>query len=404
MGYNDFSGEVFGDLIGDDGAGDYVMGDMGDDAGAYIMGGIVGGIVGDDAGFSLRPRIPAAVRNRVRQAQGMLRRYGPVAAQMDPRVAQAVALANRYGVTAGELIGFGADPAPVAVARPAGLPAGVQFKPHFDPRVVQYNGFSPTKARRVPLGFTSTAVVPAAGTAQVISRPQVPMRVERLVVPSDIAGLFAVTDLKVGNKSQFPASGAIPARGFQENAVGVELQGDTAYPAIDIVIEVLNISAATPATFRAMLVGETVQELSSSLFSKQIERLMYKITFCLESFKGPSPGAAATLRTMLDALTSVNVQWLRANPNAPSLYASGVVYQREPPGREDWQDIPCTLRRRNGDCEDLACWRAAELVVRSGIPAFAQFKWRKQPNGTLYHIVVQLPNGQIEDPSRVLGM
>lgn len=260
MGYNDFSGEVFGDLIGDDGAGDYVMGD---DAGAYIMGGIVGGIVGDDAGFSLRPRMPAAVANRVRQAQGMLRRYGPVAAQMHPGVAQGLALANRYGVTAGDLIGFGADPAPVAVARPAGLPAGVQFKPHFDPRVVQYNGFAPTKARRVPLGFTSTAVVPAAGTAQVISRPQVPMRVERLVVPSDIAGLFAVTDLKVGNKSQFPASGAIPARGFQENAVGVELQGDTAYPAIDIVIEVLNISAATPATFRAMLVGETVQELFS---------------------------------------------------------------------------------------------------------------------------------------------
>jgi hypothetical protein len=77
---------------------------------------------------------------------------------------------------------------------------------------------------------------------------------------------------------------------------------------------------------------------------------------------------------------------------------------REPPGREDWQDIPETIRRGDGDCEDLACWRAAELNVKQGIRAFPTFRWRVRGTGTLYHILVQYPNGQIEDPSRMLGM
>ena len=132
---------------------------------------------------------------------------------------------------------------------------------------------------------------------------------------------------------------------------------------------------------------------------------MYKVQFCLDSFQGPSESSGKILRCLLDTLTSANIEWLKKNPGAPSLYSSGVFYLREPPGREDWQDIPCTLRRRNGDCEDLACWRAAELIVRQGIPAFAQFRWRKRnEGGTLYHIIVQYPDGRIEDPSKLLGM
>jgi hypothetical protein len=57
------------------------------------------------------------------------------------------------------------------------------------------------------------------------------------------------------------------------------------------------------------------------------------------------------------------------------------------------------------NCEDLACWRAAELRVRYGIQAEPTFIWKLRPNGGyLYHILVKLPDGRIEDPSRTLGM
>lgn len=279
---------VMGDIIGD-AEGEYVAGEGG------IFGTGEGGIFGDDAsGFNPLKKVNALKRKVLRATLHrmpgwrLLRQYGPNAAQMYPPAAAALSVAKRLGINPftsgddasgdtlmmgddssgdmvmgdiiGELIAMGAMAAPgpgQAVRLPG--PGNVAFQPHFNPRVVDYRGFSPTKPRRIPMGFESTAAILAGGTARIISRPQVPMRVERLIVPSDIAGLFTITDLKVGNKSQFPASGSIPARIFQENAVGVDLQGDTAYPAIDIVIEVQNVSGAA-AVFRAGLVGMTVQE------------------------------------------------------------------------------------------------------------------------------------------------
>lgn len=57
------------------------------------------------------------------------------------------------------------------------------------------------------------------------------------------------------------------------------------------------------------------------------------------------------------------------------------------------------------NCEDLACWRAAELTVRGGVKATPTFRFKPRANGSmLYHIVVLLPDGSIEDPSKKLGM
>lgn len=83
----------------------------------------------------------------------------------------------------------------------------------------------------------------------------------------------------------------------------------------------------------------------------------------------------------------------------PPLYASGVRYRREPPGRERWQLPPETLRRRFGDCEDLSIWRAGELLA-AGRDAWPVV-YRSGPR-TL-HVVVDR-GGWIEDPSRALGM
>jgi hypothetical protein len=134
---------------------------------------------------------------------------------------------------------------------------------------------------------------------------------------------------------------------------------------------------------------------------------MYRITFVINLFKGEHdrPLSHDTLRTLLFALMHVDELYLRAHPETPPLYQTGVRYQEEPPGQEDWQDIPTTIALKIGDCEDLACWRAAELRVKYGIQAVPTFVWKKRANGGyLYHILVRHPDGRVEDPSRALGM
>lgn len=116
----------------------------------------------------------------------------------------------------------------------------------------------PTKAREYPLGFASTAAVGAGASGVVTAQPQVPFRIDRLVVPSDIAGLFTIDDLKVGKNSQFAATGSVPARIFQENGVGVCLKGDTAQVSMLVTLNVTNISGGA-ATFRAAVIGPAVE-------------------------------------------------------------------------------------------------------------------------------------------------
>ena len=116
----------------------------------------------------------------------------------------------------------------------------------------------PTKAREFPLGFESPLAVPAGNTATITSRPQIPFRGERLIVPSDIAGSFSILDLRVGKNSQFTSSGAVPARTFQENAVGIRLMLDTAQISQDVTLSVQNVGGA-PQTFRAALIGSAVE-------------------------------------------------------------------------------------------------------------------------------------------------
>jgi len=134
---------------------------------------------------------------------------------------------------------------------------------------------------------------------------------------------------------------------------------------------------------------------------------MYRITHVLDLFKGEHEQALshAALKVLLRSLFDIDRLELRADKSIPPLYKSGVRYEEEPPGQEDWQDVRTCLKMGIGDCEDLACWRAAELVERHNVEARPCFVWKKQPGGgMLYHIQVRWPDGRIEDPSRVLGM
>lgn len=95
------------------------------------------------------------------------------------------------------------------------------------------------------------------------------------------------------------------------------------------------------------------------------------------------------------------------NPGTPELYKSGCKYIREKEGEEVWPTIGEIIKEGGGDCEDLACWRVAEL--RSlGVNARPAWRHRRVRfpsgiEGILYHILVYTPKG-FEDPSKLLGM
>lgn len=138
---------------------------------------------------------------------------------------------------------------------------------------------------------------------------------------------------------------------------------------------------------------------------------MYLIGFKLGSFGESISHNREVLTALLEVLVGINVAIMRAQMGKPDeiplLYESGMRYRRESIGQEDWCDVTELIRLGFGDCEDLACWRAAELRVRFGDPSARAFVKgpRKLPGGVMmYHIQVQNGRGGIEDPSLVLGM
>lgn len=136
--------------------------------------------------------------------------------------------------------------------------------------------------------------------------------------------------------------------------------------------------------------------------------MAYDITFTIDLFNGDvdAPESLTVLNILANALMQIDILSLRLHPATPNLYESNVRYSPEAEGQERWQGIPTTLRNRMGDCEDLAAWRAAELNVRHGIAArpLVVVSQRYPDQKRLYHVVVERPDGSIEDPSFLLGM
>jgi hypothetical protein len=114
------------------------------------------------------------------------------------------------------------------------------------------------RIRRAILGLQQPAAVPAGDPLTSVTQPQKPFRGLRLVVPSDIAGAFVISNITVGMMPQLGSSSAlqpIPARLFAENSV------DSAFDDFDwcptsesITVSGTNVSGAAE-TFRAALLG-----------------------------------------------------------------------------------------------------------------------------------------------------
>lgn len=110
---------------------------------------------------------------------------------------------------------------------------------------------------------------------------------------------------------------------------------------------------------------------------------------------------------LLENLVKIN-QWQMRRTKFKPLYDSGVRYQAEPPGCEDWLDTPSLYAAGEGDCEDIACTYVAEQRERHGKAAVPCIKFKDfDINGrilTLVHVMCLMPDGTIADPSVRLGM
>ena len=111
------------------------------------------------------------------------------------------------------------------------------------------------------------------------------------------------------------------------------------------------------------------------------------------------------IQSACDASTLWSVGQMKKNPQLrQNLYKTGIYYKPELrgnplPGVERFQTANSLFQVGHGDCDDLACVRAAQLQLL-GISA------RAVPirSSVGFHVVVLHENGNVEDPSARLGM
>lgn len=109
------------------------------------------------------------------------------------------------------------------------------------------------RRRRYPLGVVPTTIT-SGDTATIPTTPQNLFRPERLVIPSDIAFDIGVTDVKVGNQSQFVETSEVPGSLFSEVAINTGVTFDTAEIGNQISVALRNKSLAD-VEFTAGFVG-----------------------------------------------------------------------------------------------------------------------------------------------------
>ena len=115
----------------------------------------------------------------------------------------------------------------------------------------------------------------------------------------------------------------------------------------------------------------------------------------------PMDSAGRMAQAALEGLAQAATEEI-AGGGMPLLYASGVRYARERPGHEEWLVPSQVLAGGVGDCEDLAAYRVGELRA-TGADEGATIVIVPMGPRTL-HAVVRRSNGELEDPSRALGM
>lgn len=124
------------------------------------------------------------------------------------------------------------------------------------------------------------------------------------------------------------------------------------------------------------------------------------VPFELDGFSKLFPDAAArTLAAFVEAISRLDLEYLKLFPSTPPIYLAKVHYEDTP----TWRDIPALLRHRSGDCKSLVAWRLAELRVK-GEDATLHVIYQAFDTEDHYHLCVRRASGEIEDTSERLGM
>jgi len=124
-------------------------------------------------------------------------------------------------------------------------------------------------------------------------------------------------------------------------------------------------------------------------------------------------GEGLPIREFGDAIARHNARRM-VEKQYPKLYESGVRYQTEG-APEKWWDVDEALAQKHDDCEGLAAYRAAELILE-GLDAHVHTRIVPKPDtrmgggrgGRLFHAVTRVDTGHhgpvYDDPSARLGM
>jgi hypothetical protein len=114
--------------------------------------------------------------------------------------------------------------------------------------------------------------------------------------------------------------------------------------------------------------------------------------------------SAPVLDAALESVTRLNESMLAKNevPTFSKGLHYGIKWRPEPPGAEHFDHAKEVIRRKWGDCDDLAPWQAASLRHTGDDPGARAIAKRSGPNR--WHAVVQRSDGTIEDPSKRAGM
>lgn len=113
---------------------------------------------------------------------------------------------------------------------------------------------------------------------------------------------------------------------------------------------------------------------------------------------------APVLNAALESVTRLNEALLadKSVPTAEQGIKRGVIWKPEPPGDEAFDHAGIVMRRKWGDCDDLAPWHAASLRHTGEDPEARAIVRRSGPHR--WHAIVQRSDGTIDDPSRWAGM
>lgn len=112
-----------------------------------------------------------------------------------------------------------------------------------DPNAVAVAQRQLTTRRRQTIGFTPAIDVQAGDPFELRAEIQEVFRLERLMIPSEVAPFIIINDAKVGTVSQFANSAPIPASMFSEVSTFSNVDWRTANLGNDIVLMCTNIGA-----------------------------------------------------------------------------------------------------------------------------------------------------------------